>query len=791
MSIDNKRKKPTTAFWLLLLLLLVFVLLASIYSIINPLYEATDELRHYRFVRVIATTGKLPIQGEEPCRSQSHHPPLIYAIGALSTAWIDGGNDICDKPLENPFWAYRYWDVGRDNKNQYLHGPEEEFPWSGDALAAHISRFINIFVGAGVVLLTWLTARIVWSNKLGIAFGAAAIVAFNPMFLYMSAAINNDVIAAFSGAAVTFACLRVIFEPSRLTWRYGLVFGFLLGLALMSKFNLAAVIVLIEIATIWAAWKKPFSMAESISNTDSPQSKSSEKMKRLQLVVVVNVLLFVVAGLISGWWFVRNIRLYGEPTGFEQVTQLWGSRDPLASFGLAISELPYAWTTLWGRFGFGQIPLPELFYSALKIFVLAGFIGVLIGYFRRAKVNERRVLIFLSANVVLFFIVLFNYMLVSPAGPNGRFFFPAISAFAILLSYGVYQLLTEAVRQISRWKNRASVELEGPQTPNSLANVSAAIISAAMFLLAIVVLIFYLQPAYAQPPSLPANALISNPVNANFDGLINLLGYEISDSEIMPGQPLDLTLYWEVTGKPPGNYLLFVHLMDEAQTMVAQRDTHPGLGNFPSSQWQPGDRFVESIRLYVPETAFVPSEATISIGYYASGAYRLAVYDQNKDPMGDSIELATLELTPSALSLPNPQNQNFNQELSLVGYDIDEREVGPGDLINLTLYWQSLKDVGSDYLVQAKLVDEEGRDWVTVEGRPADGESATFEWRSGQQILDNHQLAIPLDMPAGRYSIVVSLIDTHDGSQPSIVADDGHLIDTHLALAQIRVVESQ
>ena len=275
------------------------------------------------------------------------------------------------------------------------------------------------------------------------------------------------------------------------------------------------------------------------------------------------------------------MRLYGEPTGFEQVTQLWGSRDPLASFGLAISELPYAWTTLWGRFGFGQIPLPEFFYTALKIFVVAGLIGVLIGYFRRARGNERAVLAFLFANVSLFFIVLFNYMLISPAGPNGRFFFPAISAFAILISYGFYQLLVEADIWIGKWRKRDAVNVEKARVSISLASISAAAITAAMFSLAIIALLFYLRPAYAQPPSLETDTLISNPVNASFDGLVTLLGYEMSDTEIMPGQPLDLTLYWEVTGKPPGNYLLFVHLMDEAQTMVAQRDTHPGLGNFP------------------------------------------------------------------------------------------------------------------------------------------------------------------------------------------------------------------
>lgn len=776
---------------MLVLLLLAFILLASIYSIINPLYEATDELRHYRFVRVIATTGALPVQGEEPCRSQSHHPPLIYAVGALATAWIESAHDICYKPEENPFWAYRYWDVGRDNKNQYLHGPEEDFPWSGDALAAHIVRFLNVLVGAGVVLLTWLTARTTWPQKLGLAFGAAAIVAFNPMFLYMSGAINNDIIAAFSGTAVTYACVLLLVDPSRLTWRYGLIFGFLFGLALLSKFNLAAVIILIEIALIWAAWKKPIAINMTPSGTNSEDEERSARWKRLKLILVVNLLLFLVAGLMTGWWFIRNIVLYGEPTGFEQVTQLWGSRNPLDSFGLAVSELPYAWTTLWGRFGFGQIPLPEFIYTALKVFVAAGILGAVLGHIRRAKTPERRVLLFLFGNVALFFLVLFNYMLVSPAGPNGRFFFPAISALAILISYGSYQLLVEAHYWVSKWKKSSSTGEGKAQTRNFLHHLSAGVISAGMILFALTVLIFYLRPAYAEPPSLPPDYPIANPVNAQFDGLITLLGYEINDTEFVPGQPIDLKLYWEVTGKPPGNYLLFVHLMDEVQTMVTQRDTHPGLGNFPSSQWLPGDRFVETIRLYVPETAYVPNLATINIGYYAPGAYRLAIYDQLGNHIGDSLELATLRLMPGKGKWPNPQDQNFNREIKLVGYDIDERELLPGESLNLTLFWQAEEDVTSDYLVQVKLVDEEGHPWALVEEKPQNGLSPTDRWFSGQEIHDNHQLSISPDIPEGRFSLIISLVDAQDGTQPSIVADDGHLIDTHLALAQVRVLNDK
>ena len=105
---------------------------------------------------------------------------------------------------------YRYWDVGVDNKNQYLHDEEEAFPWSGEALAAHLARLVNLLIGAGVVLITWLIGRTIWPQRPALALGGAAIVAFNPMFLYMAAAINNDVIAALAGAAITLAAVRLL-----------------------------------------------------------------------------------------------------------------------------------------------------------------------------------------------------------------------------------------------------------------------------------------------------------------------------------------------------------------------------------------------------------------------------------------------------------------------------------------------------------------------------------------------------------------------------------------------------
>ncbi len=325
-----KEQSPThQAKWPLALILGAFVVLASAYSIINPLHEASDELRHFRFVRVLADTGTLPVQGEEAKRSQSHHPPLYYALGAALTFWVpDQGEPYLSRP-ENPYWGYRFWEVGTDNKNMYLHGPEEAFPWRGAALAAHITRFVNIAFGAATVALTAAIMFTIFPRRRALGFAAAGLVAFNPMFLYLSGAINNDVAAAAAGAAITWICVLIVRRG--LINRYVVALGIAYGLALLTKLNLAFFLIVAELALL-------------LRSVQSGSGKGA-----FRSFVGANTIFLGLAATIAGWWFIRNQVEYGDPTGFVTVTELWGVRTPAESFGLAWSEIPSAWSSWWGR----------------------------------------------------------------------------------------------------------------------------------------------------------------------------------------------------------------------------------------------------------------------------------------------------------------------------------------------------------------------------------------------------------------------------------------------------------
>ena len=751
------RRKVSISGWVLLIF---FILLASLYSVINPLYEGTDELRHFRFVRALGETGRLPVQGQEPRRSQSHHPPLFYALGAGLTFWIPHQGDPYLARPENPFWGYRYWEVGTDNKNMYLHDAEESFPWSGAALAAHVCRFLNVGLGALTVALTASMMFTIFPQRRALGYGAAGLIAMNPMFLYMSGTINNDVAAAAAGAFVTLVCLLIVRRG--VTDCLVAMLGLGCGLALLTKFSLLVVLVIAEFTLLYRTLLAPVN-------------------KRLSGRMFLRAHLLFLGGTaaIAGWWFVRNQLVYGEPTGFQAVTELWGVRSPLESIELAYSELPNAWSSLWGRFGYGQIPLPAWIYRLLGWVVAVGGVGTVLGISRLARRGADRIqvvqLILLVASVLIFFCVLYAYMLVSPAGSMGRFFFPGLPALVGLVFFG-WAEWARLARRSQRWMIRV--------TDAALAAVSTL----AMTIFALWSLFGFLAPAYATPAEASAADASSN-LDAAFsdrDGpLARLLNYEMSADSVRPGGEWSVTFTWRALRPASQDYPLFIHLLDETGIVVAQRDTFHGLGNYPTSHWQAGHLFVETYRLHLPETAYAPATLTPQVGMYSlQQTYRLEA-----DHSQSAIQFQPVKLDPLPGALPNPVEVNFGDRVLLAGYEISPRAVRPGEGIVFRFHWQVEQRLTQNYGVFLHVMDADERIWSSYDAPP--GWTMT-EWPPGIPVKDTRLLVLPSEMPPGIYRVEIGVwgIESGEGRLP-IIAEDGHWVDDRLWLSPIRVLSSE
>jgi 4-amino-4-deoxy-L-arabinose transferase-like glycosyltransferase len=732
--------------WSLFIILAIYLALALAYSLFSPTYEPTDELRHFRYVRHVIAYRELPVQSVEGPRAQSHHPPLYYVLGALASWWVDVEQDVYYDPPTNPHWDSRHWEVSNDNKNQYLHGADEAFPFHGVTLAVYVVRWMTVLIGAGVVCLTYCIGREVFPDQPALAAGAAALIAFNPQFIYLSGAINNDIAAALAGTAVLWACVRLVRHgPS---WRADVMMGVLYGLALLTKFNLLALLALIELAYVLAVWR---SLPGECSRT-----------RPWHTLLRGNLIILGLTTLIAGWWFVRNQVLYGDPAGLSILNKLWEGRSFSEGLWAIPQGLPYLWSSVWGRFGYGQLPLPEAVYRGMFWFCAAGLAGLLVP---RRRNDSRSVLALLGTSVLIFMAWVLYYVAIQPAGAMGRFLFPCLPAFALLVVWGLNRFL-----------------------PNRRDWLAGAVVAVGMAALAVYALVSVLAPAFARPRPLTEAeiATIPNPMDVEFEGVARLRGYEIASTTVKPGGTLEVAVYWQALARTDLHHAIFVHLLSDTGVMVAQRDTYPGLGRYPSTAWDPGVVFADAYRVHVPETAYTPDTGYVQVGVYAIAPPenpRLVTPDGR-----DAVRLEDIEVLPVEGEFPNLLEANFNGKTALVGYELDRRVACPGETIHITLYWRALAPFERNYSVFVHVLGEDDQKWAWSGGWPVQDQAPTRTWQPGQIIEDPYELTIGETTPPGFYDIEVGMSAKDVGRLP-VVAEDGHQLGNRVLLCKVRVVD--
>jgi 4-amino-4-deoxy-L-arabinose transferase-like glycosyltransferase len=718
---------------MLILLLITYLVLAVGYSVVTPIYEPPDEIRHFRYVRHLAVHHSLPVQSADGPRAQSHHPPLYYALGALVSWWVPISQEVYYEPSRNPHWTDRYDEVGVDNKNQYLHSVDERFPYQGVTLAIHIVRWLTVLIGAGVVGLTFQLGQEVLPDQPLLALGGASIVAFNPQFLHLSGAVSNDVPAAFWGAAVLLACMRVIRRGPDL--RSDITLGILYGLALLTKLHLLALVVPIGLAYALAAW----------------QSRACSSLLRSGIIVLS------VATLVSGWWFWRNYALYGDPTGMTKVNELWAGRSPAGNWWALRQGLPYLWSSLWGRFGYGQIPLHHAVYTGFLAFCGLALAGYLVPRSHRTHALSLPVL---AVTPLVYFVVVCYYILIQPAGAMGRFLFPALPASALVLILGLSHLF-----------------------PRPLSQGVSLTVAAGMVALAIYAFVGVLEPAFGRPRRLRQSEIstLPNPMSVQFGSVGRLLGYQVDSTHVEPGDTVDVTLYWQALARADRDYTVFVHLLSDVGTMVAQCDTYPGLGRYPTTSWERGVAFADTYEVHVPETAYAPDTGYLQVGLYLADGPRLTTTDGR-----DAVRLTSIEIEGRADGLPNPQRVDFGHRIALIGYSLDRRVVQPGEEIRLTLYWRPLSRMERDYRAFAHVLDSNNGIRAHSDSFLLNGSVPTSGWELGQIAKEERVLAVAPDTPAGFYDIEVGLHGA-DGKRLPVMGKGDHRKGNRVLLSKIKV----
>ncbi len=303
------------------------------------------------------------------------------------------------------------------------------------------------------------------------------------------------------------------------------------------------------------------------------------------------------------------------------------------------------------------------------------------------------------------------------------------------------------------------------------------------------------MPAFAPPQRLSPSEIeaIPNPMRVDFRSrggtaeaaVARLLGYQVTPRDLTPGAVVEVTLYWKALARTERNHVVFVHLMSDTGAMIAQRDTYPGLGRYPTTAWDPGAVFADVYRVHIPETAYAPDQGYVQVGLYVPDGPRLITGDGM-----NALQLTQISVRARPGEVPNPMSTNFGDKVALIGYNLDRRVAQPGETIGLTLYWQALNPMDVNYEVFVHVLGAENQIWANSDSPLTDQAVCTNRWEVGSVVKEERELTLAEATPLGFYDLELGL-HAPDHSRLKILAEDGRHLGNRVLLTKIRVVSDE
>jgi hypothetical protein len=628
--------------WLIAIVAL-FVVLATYYNFVTPPFEAPDEIWHYHFVREVAAERALPVVNPAHPKPSAHEglqAPLYYILAAPSVAWMDP-QATAATPAFNPFVRIGEPALySNDNRNRLVHSRDVTSPLEGAALALHLARFVSTLLGAGTLLFTYLLAREFFhanEKYKSLPLLAAAFGAFLPQFLFVSSTVSNDSAAILLSAAAVWQLAYLTHHPFTLKRAVGL--GVTLGLALLAKLSCLTLIPFAVVVLVYAAWRQ----------------------RAYRTVLLYSVVVFGLTALLGGWWFARNLNLYGSILPSAVIAEMVGTRpNDLGLVRWLATEAEGVWLSMWGVFGWFNILAPQAYYWFYDLLALGGGIGIVVAWMqarRRAALAAALWMLPLWIFIVALALWYFSAEIISN---QGRLMFPALSAYAALWAWGI---LTLVPARWARWTVRAAALTFG--------------------LIAAVVPLWLIAPSY-QPTAVASNQLpnLVKAHTARFENGIEWLGARVERDNVRAGDAVAVTFYYRVAATPALNQAVFIHFVNSANVIVAQRDSLIGQGN--PDALKPNVLYADTLRVSIPHTVPAPDTWRIEAGMYNSDDGARVPVHSDALFTDNSIFLGRVKAQPALT-----WDYNFGDQVQLVRGEMPQGQVKAGQTLPLTLYWRA------------------------------------------------------------------------------------------------------
>jgi mannosyltransferase len=281
-----------------------------------------------------------------------------------------------------------------------------------------------------------------------------------------------------------------------------------------------------------------------------------------------------------------------------------------------------------------------------------------------------------------------------------------------------------------------------------------------------------LAPGFEPPVSLVSPVL---PDESSLQGAeIPLPRYQIGDT-------LHLFLYWRAPPDPPDppDLPVTVQLRQGgiAHKTVTATVAHPARAGLTRQQ------------IDLPLTADLPP-----------GAYAVVV-----QPPGElEVEVGRVTLARrgaisgatggvmEAGDIAHPRDLRLGETIRFLGYDLKRSAVAPGEMIELTLYWQTSVPVETRYKVFTHLLGDVYNPasgnflWGQQDNEPVNDQAPTTSWAPEVVIVDDYAIPVAADAPPGLYQLEIGMYGLLDGRRLPVF-EDGERVGDHIFLQTIEV----
>jgi hypothetical protein len=687
----NSDRQKRIASALLVGLFVVYVAVGATFSVIMPLGEAPDEPAHFFYVQYIAQNRALPVMQpryEDNATVEAFQAPAYYVAAALLTRFALQSEPI--RLYRNP--AYEF---GKPAPH-FLTLPEHEFPWHGAALAWHLVRFFSLALGA---VSLWATYRSAWLlfNSRWLALAATAFVALNPQFIYLHSMVTNDTLATTVGSLLTLTALCLLKEARLKNF---LVAALLTTLGILTKPSALTLYPCVALA-LWIAWRQ------------LPR-------RHLRWAAIAVCVFIPLVG--SGWWVLRNLRLYGDLVGLTIAKQgLAQNYYPVPlTLQQLIATLPQMfWQTFqssWGHFGWLAFPLSSLVFYLIIGLHLPAIVGLLMKC-KTASSKRWQTWVLVAGWMGLMIGFLYYNRVTNSSGWQGRFLFPGIS----ITSIGF----------VAGWRYWVK-QNEG---------LLAALIAGAGGVLTLYAVVGIVLPAYLPPRFLSAEMAAPGPCAATFPGGLELVGCELKPERVHPGSTMSLTLYWRTQQPLDTPYLFVVDSYTlHGDPVIFVTESRLAL-RFPTVLWPANSIVADRYTLHVAKgQRQVAAELGLQVLVKSNPV------DDKWQPVAGRIGIGRVVVSNGATSSNSRQRvqAHFGEDMILLmGDSISSTPVQTGKILTVTLYWHALQEPPSDYQVFVHLLDEAGQLIAQHDGPPRMGLYPTSAWVEGENVMDAHPIQLP------------------------------------------------